>query len=205
MFLFHNYFPFSLLSLFVQRHIYLQLYSNNNPESVGTNHEFGVEKLVGVSGNAPLPWTSKDQALLLCKTPLLKLLGRPQRFDNLVSCSRNKRQTFRLLVALSGEVCPELQPSCTFHVVGSPLSGKTILLRIFISATKYVRDLLFRGNPNSPQPDPTRWICFSSGMPVGMAIRGYRLHCSLGQMFPQLSPTRYWDFTNDRIIHSIGF
>ena len=30
-------------------------------------------KLVGVGGNAPPPWTSKDQALLLCKTPRLKL------------------------------------------------------------------------------------------------------------------------------------
>lgn len=32
-------------------------------------------KLVGVGGNAPPPWTSKDQALLLCKTPRLKLVA----------------------------------------------------------------------------------------------------------------------------------
>ena len=29
-------------------------------------------KLVGAGGNAPPPWTSKDQALLLCKAPSLK-------------------------------------------------------------------------------------------------------------------------------------
>lgn len=34
---------------------------------------------------------------------------------------------------------------------------------------------------------------FSSGMPYSIAIHGYRLHCSLGLMFPQLSPTRSWD------------
>lgn len=55
--------------------------------------------------------------------------------DNLVSCSRNKCETFRLLVALSLEVCTEPQSSRTFHVVGFPF-GSTILHRIFISTLK---------------------------------------------------------------------
>ena len=55
--------------------------------------------------------------------------------DNLVSCSRNKCETFRLLVALSLEVCTEPQSSRTFHVVGFPF-GRTILHRIFISTLK---------------------------------------------------------------------
>lgn len=121
----------------------------------------------------------------------------------LVLATNDKRSAYSL--RFPGKFVQNFNQVVLFMWLVLPLSGKTILLRIFISATKYVRDLLFRGNPNSPQPDPTRWICFSSGMPADMAIRGYRLHCSLGQMFPQLSPTRYWYFTNDRIIHSIGF